>query len=106
MLAALAAGCLRGTMGFFTRTLAAIRIDASGTILVRCAMAALCFALDPGHSSTTANLWSCLLAALGAVPILGRRDTAAAWPSAGALLVLAGVAPLNVRSGKTVASEV
>ena len=43
--AVLAAGCLWGTMGFFTRTLATIGIDAEGAILVRCAMAALCFAV-------------------------------------------------------------
>ena len=45
VLAVLAAGCLWGTMGFFTRTLATIGIDAEGAILVRCAMAALCFAV-------------------------------------------------------------
>ena len=45
VMAVLAAGCLWGTMGFFTRTLATLGIDASGAILVRCAMAAVCFAL-------------------------------------------------------------
>ena len=45
VLAVLASGCLWGTMGFFTRTLATIGIDAEGAILVRCAMAALCFAV-------------------------------------------------------------
>jgi len=44
VISVLTAGCLWGTMGFFTRTLATIGIDASGAILVRCAMAALCFA--------------------------------------------------------------
>ena len=41
--AVLAAGCLWGTMGFFTRSLAAIGIGSEGAILVRCAMAAVCF---------------------------------------------------------------
>lgn len=45
VIAVLAAGCLWGTMGFFTRTLATIGVDAEGAILVRCAMAALCFAV-------------------------------------------------------------
>ena len=45
VLAVLASGCLWGTMGFFTRTLATIGIGAEGAILVRCAMAALCFAV-------------------------------------------------------------
>ncbi len=45
VISVLLAGCLWGTMGFFTRTLATIGIDASGAILVRCAMAAVCFAV-------------------------------------------------------------
>lgn len=45
VMAVLAAGCLWGTMGFFTRTLATLGINAEGAILVRCAMAALCFAV-------------------------------------------------------------
>ena len=45
VLAVLAAGCLWGTMGFFTRSLAAIGVDASGAILVRCSVAAVCFAI-------------------------------------------------------------
>ena len=45
VMAVLAAGCLWGTMGFFTRTLATLGIDAEGAILVRCAMAAVCFAV-------------------------------------------------------------
>ena len=45
ILAVLAAGTLWGTMGYFTRTLGTIGIDSSGAILVRCAFAALLFAL-------------------------------------------------------------
>ena len=52
VLAVLAAGCLWGTMGFFTRTLATIGIDAEGAILVRCAMAALCFFAFKNHELT------------------------------------------------------
>ena len=43
--AVLTAGALWGTMGWFTRTLAGIGIDATGAILVRCAFAAVLFAL-------------------------------------------------------------
>ena len=45
VLSVLAAGTLWGTMGFFTRTLAGIGIDSTGAILVRCAFAAVMFAL-------------------------------------------------------------
>ncbi|MBQ6465032.1 MAG: DMT family transporter [Oscillospiraceae bacterium] len=44
-LAVLGAGALWGTMGLFTRSLAAIGIGPAGAILVRCAIAALFFAL-------------------------------------------------------------
>ena len=43
--AVLAAGTLWGTMGFFTRTLAGMGIGSTGAILVRCAFAAVLFAL-------------------------------------------------------------
>ena len=43
ILAVLTAGSLWGTMGFFTRTLAAIGIDSTGAILVRCLLAAVAF---------------------------------------------------------------
>lgn len=43
--AVLTAGTLWGTMGFFTRKLACIGIDSTGAILVRCAFAALLFAV-------------------------------------------------------------
>ena len=51
--AVLGAGSLWGTMGFFSRSLGAIGIGPAGAILVRCAIAALFFALtialrDPG----------------------------------------------------------
>lgn len=45
VVAVLAAGTLWGTMGFFTRTLAGVGIDSTGAILVRCAFAAVLFAL-------------------------------------------------------------
>lgn len=45
ILAVLGAGSLWGTMGFFSRSLAAIGIGPSGAIFVRCAVAAVCFAL-------------------------------------------------------------
>lgn len=45
VLSVLAAGTLWGTMGFFTRTLATIGIDSTGAILVRCAFAAILFAI-------------------------------------------------------------
>ena len=41
----LLAGSLWGTMGFFTRRLAGIGIDSTGAILVRCAFAAVLFAV-------------------------------------------------------------
>lgn len=52
--AVLGAGALWGTMGFFTRSLAQIGIGSSGAILVRCAFAAVLFAItllvtDPGQ---------------------------------------------------------
>ena len=43
--AVLGAGSLWGTMGFFSRSLGAIGIDPAGAILVRCAIAAVFFAL-------------------------------------------------------------
>lgn len=43
--AVLAAGCLWGTMGLFTRSLGAIGIGSAGAIFVRCALAALLFLL-------------------------------------------------------------
>ncbi len=43
--AVLAAGSLWGTMGFFSRSLSGIGIGPSGAILVRCAVAALFFAV-------------------------------------------------------------
>lgn len=43
--AVLGAGSLWGTMGFFSRSLGAIGIGAAGAILVRCAIAAVFFAL-------------------------------------------------------------
>ena len=54
-------------MGFFTRTLATIGIDASGAILVRCAMAALCFAvmLILRHVLTKKQIW--IASVIGAV---------------------------------------
>lgn len=39
----IAAGCLWGLMGLFTRTLAASGVDATGAILLRCGVAALLF---------------------------------------------------------------
>ena len=45
VLAVLAAGTLWGTMGYFTRTLAGYGIDSTGAILVRCAFAAVLFAV-------------------------------------------------------------
>ena len=45
VVAVLGAGTLWGTMGFFTRSLARIGIDSTGAILVRCAFAAVLFAL-------------------------------------------------------------
>lgn len=41
----LAAGCLWGFMGFFTRTLETIEVASTGAILVRCAIAAILFAV-------------------------------------------------------------
>lgn len=53
ILAVLGAGSLWGTMGLFSRSLGAIGIGPAGAIFVRCAIAAVCFALtialtDPG----------------------------------------------------------
>ena len=39
----IAAGCLWGLMGLFTRTLAACGVDATGAIVLRCGIAALLF---------------------------------------------------------------
>ena len=39
----IAAGCLWGLMGLFTRTLAAYGVDATGAIVLRCGIAALLF---------------------------------------------------------------
>ena len=39
----IAAGCLWGLMGLFTRTLAACGVDATGAIVLRCGVAALLF---------------------------------------------------------------
>ena len=44
VISVLAAGCLWGFMGFFTRTLAGIGVDSTGAILLRCAIAAMLFA--------------------------------------------------------------
>ena len=41
----IAAGCLWGLMGLFTRTLAACGVDATGAIVLRCGIAALLFAV-------------------------------------------------------------
>lgn len=43
--AVLGAGCLWGFMGFFTRTLDTIGVGSTGAILVRCAIAAMLFAV-------------------------------------------------------------
>lgn len=45
MISIVAAGCLWGTMGFFRRRLGAMGIDSFGIVLVRCALAALMYAL-------------------------------------------------------------
>jgi len=45
MAAVLGAGCLWGTMGFFSRSFSAIGIGSGGTIFLRCAVAALLFLL-------------------------------------------------------------
>ena len=39
----IAAGCLWGLMGLFTRTLAACGVDATGAIVLRCGIAALLY---------------------------------------------------------------
>ena len=41
----IAAGCLWGLMGLFTRTLATYGVDSTGAIVLRCGIAALLFAV-------------------------------------------------------------